>query len=371
LERLDGIELSPEVVKAAPLFADTNHDVAHNPMARVVIEDGRNFLLASRRRYDVITEEPPLVHTAGVVNLYSRDFYELCSRRLTDDGIMAVWLATWELEPSELRMLVKAFADAFPYASAWDCTHPYEWLLIGGKHPPRIDLEDLAARMAEPRIAHDLARIEPEHGGIHSPADLLSLYLKGRAALLDLAGSAAPVTDDMSVVDFTTPRHARANFGLGEWVTGGLPALGVGDGGLRTETHMRDFDSVYAFRESAALLVVSYGSQDPKRFAEDLEARTWAREMRAAQATVRDLRGLAADLRTLGRLPASLETVEHGLSLVPGEASGPLQAMRAQLYREMGRTAEAAEAERQEASAMDALRRRLDGGAGRSSASNR
>ena len=150
LEALDGIELSPEVVKAAPLFAATNHDVATSGRARIVIEDGRSYMLATDRRYDVITEEPPLVHTAGVVNLYSRDFYELCSRRLTDDGIMAVWLATWELETVEMRMLVRAFVDAFPHASLWDCTHPGEWLLIGSKKPLRIDLDALAARMADP-----------------------------------------------------------------------------------------------------------------------------------------------------------------------------------------------------------------------------
>ena len=48
-ERLDGIELSREVVAAAPFFAATNHDVATSGRARIVIEDGRNYLLATRR----------------------------------------------------------------------------------------------------------------------------------------------------------------------------------------------------------------------------------------------------------------------------------------------------------------------------------
>lgn len=359
LDTLDGIELSPEVVKAAYLFSDTNHDVARNPRVRLVIEDGRNFLLATDKRYDVISEEPPLVHTAGVVNLYSRDFYELCSRRLTDDGIVAVWLATWELETQEMMMLVKAFVDVFPYASAWDCTHPYEWVLIGSKKPIGIDLDVLTARMAEPRIAHDLARIEAELGGIRTPADLLSLHLEDRAALVEFAGAAPAVTDDKSVVDFTTPRHARANFGLGEWVTGGLAAVGVGEHGLRAHTRLRDFDSIYAFRESATALIARYGEHDPERFADELRERTWAREMRAAQPTLAELRRLAAELRAQRQPSQSLEIIEHGFALVPRDASAPLYAMRAQLYDDLGR-AEQARAARAQATALDeAMRERL------------
>ncbi len=358
LKVLEGIELSPEVIKAAPLFAKTNHDVADNGKVRLIIEDGRNFLLATNRRYDVIIEEPPLVHTAGVVNLYSKDFYELCSRRLTDDGIVAVWLATWELETDELRMLVKAFVDVFPYASVWDCTHPQEWLLIGSRRTPRIDLDSLAARMAEPRIAGDLSKIDADLGGIRAPADLLALHLKGRAALVELAGSAEPVTDDKSVVDFTTPRHARANFGLGEWVTGGLTTFGVGERGLKTETRLRDFDAIYAFRESAAPLITSYGARDPARFAEELRSRTWSREMSAAGTMLRDLRSLAADLRALGQPSASLEVLERGTKLIPRDASGPLHIMKAQLYEELGRPREAREEEEQAAEIHEGLKRR-------------
>ena len=339
LDRLDGIELSRQVVAAAPFFEATNHGVAKGGRARIVVEDGRNYLLATRLAYDVVTEEPPLVHTAGVVNLYSRDFYELAKRRLTDDGLVAVWLATWELEPDEMRRLVRAFVDVFPYASVWDCTHPYEWVLVGGKKPPRLDLDALAARMAAPALARDLARIEPELGGIRTPADLLSLHLMDRAAMVRFAGDAPPVTDDRSSVDFTSPRRARANFGLGEWVTGGLPAASVGGRGLRSELGLRDFDRAYAFRDPALPLVASYGARDPQAFAAELRERTARREAKAADLAIRAVRRHAADLRTLGLSAESLAVVERALDMVPPGARAPLDEMRAQLLREMGREA--------------------------------
>ena len=345
LQRLDGIELSRQVVAAAPFFSATNHDVATSGRAHVVIEDGRNYLLATRRIYDVITEEPPLVHTAGVVNLYSRDFYELASRRLGDDGLVAVWLATWELEPDEMRRLVRAFVDAFPYASVWDCAHPYEWVLLGGKKAPRVDLDALAARMAEPALARDLARIEPELGGMRTPADLLSLHLMDRDAMVRFAGDAPAVTDDRSVVDFTSPRRARANFGLGEWVTGGLTAAAVGERGLRSELGLREFDRIYAFRDSPLPLVASYGARDPQAFAAEVRAAAFRREMNAADLAIRAVRRHAADLRTLGQATQSLAVLDRSLALVPAAASAPLHEMRAQLLREMGREGDARAAE--------------------------
>ena len=244
---------------AAPQFAATNHGIAGSGRARIVIEDGRNYLLATRRSYDVITEEPPLVHTAGVVNLYSRDFYELASRRLTDDGIVAVWLATWELEPAEMRMLVRAFVDAFPYASVWDCTHPGEWLLIGAKRAPRHrprragGAHGRAGDRARPRADR------PRDGrDLRTPADLLSLHLMDRDARLALRRGALPVTDDRSVVDFTTPRHARANFGLGEWVTGGLTAAGSGSAACAASSSARVRPHLRVPR-AVAPLIASYG----------------------------------------------------------------------------------------------------------------
>jgi hypothetical protein len=242
-------------------------------------------------------------------------------------------------------MLVRAFVDVFPYASVWDCTHPAEWLLVGSRKPLRLDLDVLAARMAEPAIARDLARIDPELGGIRTPADLLSLHLMGREAMVEFAGAVAPVTDDRPVVDFTTPRHARANFGLGEWVTGGLTTSGVGEHGLLSELSLRAFDRIYAFREPVGEIIARYGARDPERFAQEVRERMRARESRAVRLMLDAARRFAADLRATGQPARSLESLGRALALVPLEASGPLHLMRAQLFREMGRPEEARQAE--------------------------
>lgn len=343
LETLDGVELSSEVVNASHVFSDTNYDVANNPDVNVIIEDGRNYLLSTRKRYDVITEEPPLVHTAGVINLYSKDYYELCRDRMTESGVMAVWLATWELETRELRMLVKAFVDAFPHTSLWDSTHTGEWLLIGSKKPLQVDLDALERRMSVSRLAGDLGKIGGANS-INAPADLLSLYLKGRQFLVEFAGDIDPVTDDKTVVDYTTPRQVRANFGLGERVTAGVYVIGVGRHGSAAATRAREFNSVYISPESVEALVTSYGSRDPDEFLDRVRQKQARRHVGLLRNLIGSVMSAGMKLRSRGKLQESLDVFNRGLGLVPPAESAGIHAGAALVYHDLGRDAEAEQA---------------------------
>ena len=55
------------------------------------VDDGRNFLLTTRKKYDVITADIILPRHAGAGSLYSREYYELVRNALTDDGLVMQW----------------------------------------------------------------------------------------------------------------------------------------------------------------------------------------------------------------------------------------------------------------------------------------
>lgn len=336
LDRLDGVELSREVVKASAFFKESNHGVAEAPGVHIVVEDGRNYLLGSDRRYDVITEEPPLVHTAGVVNLYSRDFYKLCAAHLNDNGIMAVWLATWELEEPEVKMLVRAFVEAFPYTSAWDSQHVGEWILVGSLKPISVDVEKLSQRMREPVVAADLSQL-----GIRSPADFLALYMVGGAFLDEFSRGTPSVTDDRTVVDYTIPRHARSNFGLGEWLTGGLNVSGVSPAGLVSELRVRGFDAVYAHREPASSFLAQMRLPSTNLFLADLDQRRVVAETVAGRKLAWNIMATASDYQVIGRLDKSLSTLDWGTNIVGHLPSADLLVMKANLFRAHGRLEDA------------------------------
>src|SRR5215813_4483478 len=197
LERRVCVELLPAVVRATPLF-EGNFGAASDPRIEIRLRDGRRELLQSSERYDVITLEPPPPSAAGVVNLYSRDFYELARSRLGPGGLLAQWwpLATQNDEDS--RSLVKSFLEGFPHATLWT-TEFHEMLLVGSSDPIELDAARITARFSQSEVASALREV-----GVPTPAAILATWVTGRAGLERYAGDALPVTDDRPRIEYAT-----------------------------------------------------------------------------------------------------------------------------------------------------------------------
>lgn len=211
LERPVVAELLPEVLQAAPLFKG-NYAAVVDPRLEIRLRDGRRELLRSEQRYDLVTLEPPPPSAAGVVNLYSRDFYQLAASRLQPGGLVAQWLPLPTQNDEDSRALVRSFIDVFPHASLWT-TEFHEMLLIGSLQPLQLDVPRIRQRLAQPAVAAALAEV-----GIGSAQALLATWITDRAGLERYAADALPVTDDQ-------PRIEYANWVRPREITRVLPAL--------------------------------------------------------------------------------------------------------------------------------------------------
>ena len=187
-------ELLPSVVHAATFFSG-HLGASTDPRLEIRIGDGRQELLRRSQRYDLITLEPPPPSAAGVVNLYSRDFYELCRARLQPDGLMAQWWPLPAQNDEDSRSLVRSFLDVFPHATAWS-TELHEVLLVGSSSPIELDSARIAARYSQPEVRSVLAEV-----GIESPEALLATWVTDRDGLERFAGDAPPVTDDRPLIE--------------------------------------------------------------------------------------------------------------------------------------------------------------------------
>jgi spermidine synthase len=197
LEQRVCAELLPAVVRAAPLFQG-NFGVAADARIEIRLRDGRRELLRSSERYDLITLEPPPPAAAGVVNLYSSDFYRLARTRLQPGGLLAQWWPLPTQNDEDSRSLVRSFLDAFPYVSLWT-TELHEMLLIGSAEPIELDVQRIAARFNQPETAAALREV-----GIGSPAALLATWMTDRAGLGRYADDAPAVTDDKPHLEYAT-----------------------------------------------------------------------------------------------------------------------------------------------------------------------
>ena len=196
VKRVDSIELSSSVIHAAPSFQNENHNALNNPKINIVLQDGRNFLLTTQKRYDVITGEPPPPRTAFTVNLYTKDFYQAAKDRLKPGGLMAQWIPLHSQSAREVDMHFKTFLSVFPHAIGW-MSVANEILIIGSDQPIQIDFKKLKERLAEPPVAQAMRDIH-----IPDATSLLSNIWFLEEEMQRLSADQPMITDNRPRIEF-------------------------------------------------------------------------------------------------------------------------------------------------------------------------
>jgi spermidine synthase len=196
LDRLDLVDLDPGVFAVADYFAPVNHGVLRDPRARAIVNDGRNFLALTHRRYDVITLEPMPPTFAGMVNLYSREFYETAWARLRPGGLMCQWVPFHLMSLGESLEVLRTFREVFPQSTLW--LHGAQGFVIGAAAERfTVDAARLAGGLAARGVREDLAR-----AGAAELVPLLNLLAWGPEPLRAATDDAAVVTDDHPTIEF-------------------------------------------------------------------------------------------------------------------------------------------------------------------------
>lgn len=209
VEHVDCVELSPGVIEAAQYFEETNRKSLHDPRVTLHVTDGRNFLLTSDEQYDIIRLDPPELHTRGVVNLYTKEFYELARDRLAPGGVFSIWVNVAMTPEEDMQHLVRTVLDVFPYVTVWHDPGRYSWIINGSMEPRLPDLELLEAKFNDPALESDMESI-----GIHDPYELLAHFMFDEVGAEEFAGEGPLVVDNYTILDFTVPRSKDSYFGM-------------------------------------------------------------------------------------------------------------------------------------------------------------
>lgn len=200
-EAVDAVDLNRAVFDFAPHFRENNGDVFRSPRARLIVDDGRNYLATTRERYDVITSEPMPPTFAGAVNLYSREYYALARERLLPGGFVVQWLPFHLLRLEQTLSILRTVQEVFPETTLW--VHADTGFVLA-RHAASlsIDLPALRARLGEARFREPLEPLD-----LGSAEALLELYTLGPAGVRAMTAGAAAVTDDRPSLEFHEPRH--------------------------------------------------------------------------------------------------------------------------------------------------------------------
>ena len=195
LKSIDAVDLASAVFKFAPYFVPINKHFYQSPKVHQIVADGRHFLLGTKDNFDVITLEPPPPHDAGIVNLYTEEFYALAKQKMRPGAVLAQWVPL-DMSPGAPKMIIKAMMAQFKHVSLW-LPSRMEGVAVASDEPLKIDLAELAARMSEPAVAEDLTAI-----GLRSPEDLLATFVAADGKLAAFVQDVPSLTDDRPRIEY-------------------------------------------------------------------------------------------------------------------------------------------------------------------------
>ena len=202
LDSIDLVDLSRDILSMAPIvFPNPAAAPLNDPRMHVHIEDGRYFLQATDRTFDLITGEPPPPGIAGVENLYSREYFALMRDRLAEGGIVTYWLPLADLSDVSAKAILRAFCDVFDDCSLWNGSGT-NLMLVGTRglssdgagralSGPPVSEDQFSRQWRDPTVSPEMERL-----GIERPEQLGALFIGDASFVRALADDAPPLTDD-------------------------------------------------------------------------------------------------------------------------------------------------------------------------------
>jgi len=204
IDKMDIVDISKTIVDAAlEHFADYNGDIGNDARTTIIVEDGRNFVAHTKHKYDIITLEPSPPEEAGIVNLYTQEFYQLCQKRLNKDGIMSQWLPLYNTRPNETKRIIKTFISVFPDSLLW--YNSADLLLLGFNGEIHLDAEKISARLQNEKVynALDLSYLGYPEYNLNHIDNFLAGLLMGPEELRKISQSVSAYTDNHPDLEFS------------------------------------------------------------------------------------------------------------------------------------------------------------------------
>ena len=145
---LDVVDLNPDVEKINNLFTEVNGDVFHQPRFHFHNDDGRNYLVTSSKRYDVIIGDSTHPRAYDSWILYTEEFYRAVKEHLLPGGVFAQWVPVLgSMQGDLIRIHLNTFRRVFPNSTFWYVYGSDQAFLLATPESFSLDAERLQAKL--------------------------------------------------------------------------------------------------------------------------------------------------------------------------------------------------------------------------------
>ena len=205
IENLTCVEISTEVIEAAEFFEDANNNCLEDPRLKVVHEDAHTYLNLTKDKYDVIILEPSNPWIAGIGNIFSKEYFQLCYDKLKEDGMVIQWLQIYETSDEVVQLVLNTFSSVFPHAQIWRGVSN-DLIFVGSKKEITLNENEFNRKFNIEGVKLNLERI-----GIKSPFTFLSAQLLSDKGTYLLAREEPTNSEKHPVLEFLAPRALFLN----------------------------------------------------------------------------------------------------------------------------------------------------------------
>jgi spermidine synthase len=181
------VELAPEMVEAAQVYAEENRHVLQYPGLSVHVEDARNFLLQTDRQYDVITTDATHPSNASSWTLFTVEFYRQVRQHLAPDGVFLQWVPLHSMAIADYLSILRTFQSVFPTATLWYTGGTHTLLLATPEAMTDATLEAML------RATPDNQAVLQDLGG---PEKIARYWIMSAEQLREFAGQGDLVRDN-------------------------------------------------------------------------------------------------------------------------------------------------------------------------------
>lgn len=194
-------EISPEVIEASKHFSHVNQEPLKDKRLNVIQDDGVSALRLSKTTYDLIISQPSNPWSAGVGNLFTKEFFRDCKDKLKPGGYVAQWFNLYEIDDENLQIILKTAKSQFDYISIWQIGTS-DILILCSENKFNFDLDLMLEKYQ--RVEDKLANVK-----INSFYTFLSqefLSWKSQDLISNYIGKTELNTENLPLIEFKTPK---------------------------------------------------------------------------------------------------------------------------------------------------------------------
>ncbi len=194
VKEIDCVEIEPVMIEASHYFDEWNNKSLEDKRVKIIINDARNYLLTTKKKYDIIISEPSNPWITGCAPLFTKEHFELVKSRLKPDGVYCRWVQIYNMRPQDYKVIINTLSSAFPDISIWNASGG-DTLILAIPEKLSIDYEKLKEKFI-------IAKPDLEKIYLNEPIDLLTKF-----SMIPNFNKTKLNTDNLPLIEFSAARN--------------------------------------------------------------------------------------------------------------------------------------------------------------------